>query len=381
MRNLFLLARNTIKITFRKRFNIFVYLILPVLIVLFVMKLYGGQASTVNIGICNKDINGRLAKDFIQTIKDQDRYKLILVEEKDINSQVADSKVDCVITIPENFEDSVYSNTLGKLDIVAIKGVEATGFIQNFIDYYLDNISQLSKAANGNKATFDKLYDGFKASELKLNTSLIKDKSSEKQAVVQSVGFLIMFMLQGASTTAGLILKEKKERTYYRIFSTPVSSKTYIAGNILANMFIMMVQSVLVVYASKYVFNLTTGVPDIQLVAILFIFALVCVTLGILLVAFSNTTYQSGTLATLITIPTCMVSGCWWPRSLMPDFMQNLSNFLPQTWALKSIEQLQNGKAFSVIIPYLGIIFAFAVAFFLVGMYKLKNNNNVKSFI
>ena len=381
MRNLFLLARNTLKITFRKRFNIFVYLILPVLVVLFVMKMYSTGSATLNIGICNKDVNGSLATDFIQTIKDQDLYKVILVEEKDINSYVADGKVDCVVTIPKDFDESIYNNTIGKLDISAIKGIEATGFIQNYIDSYLNNLLQFSKAANGNKEGFDKLYAGFKNSELKINTSLVKDKSKEKQAVVQSIGFLIMFMLQASSTTSGLILKEKKERTYYRIFSTPVSSKIYIGANILANMVIVTVQSLLVIYASKHLFNLTTGVPDIQLLAILFVFGLVCVTLGILLVAFSNTTYQAGTLATLITIPTCMMSGCFWPVSLMPEFMQKISNFLPQTWALKAIEQLQSGKTFLETIPYVAIIFAFAVAFFLIGMYKLKNNNNVKSFM
>ena len=38
MRNLFLLALNTLKITFRKKSNIIVYLILPVVIVIFIMS-------------------------------------------------------------------------------------------------------------------------------------------------------------------------------------------------------------------------------------------------------------------------------------------------------------------------------------------------------
>jgi len=381
MRNLLILAMNTLKITFRKKFNIIIYLVLPVVIIVFIMNMYSSSDSKINVGITNKDIKGVLAQDFVKEIKNQDRYRVKLVEEKDIKSLVADSSVDCVVTIPENFDESIYNNDFSKLEISSIKGADATGFIQSYANYYIKNLLSLSKASEGNKDDFNKLYAGFKNETLKLNTNLVKDQSQNKRAGIASIGMLIMFMLLGASTTASLILKEKRERTYFRIFSTPVNSKIYIGANVLANMFIMLIQSILVIVSSKYIFKLDMGIPDLQLLIILLTFGFVCVTLGIFMVAFSSTSYQASTMATIITIPTCMVSGCFWPKELMPDFMQKIANFLPQTWALEAIKEIQDGKTFIAVIPCLAILIAFALSFFLIGIYKMKISENVKNFI
>ncbi len=381
MRNLLILSRNTLKIIFRKKFNIVIYLILPVAVILFTMSLYKNDSGKVNVGIYNKDAQGIMAKDFIEGIKDQGRYKVKMLKGNDIKNYVAERKVDCVITIPENFEDSIYNHSFDKLEISSIKGEDATGFIQTYTNYYIKNLMDLSKTSNGNKAVFNELYAGFKNQTLKVQVSLVKDKSSDRVSTLYSIGFLVMFMMQGANNTSGIILREKREKTYNRIFSTPVNSKIYLGANILSNMCLMTIQATLVVFAAKYMFGLDTGVPNLQLIAILLTFGLVCVTLGILFVAFSENSSQAGYMSMLIITPTCMLSGCFWPIEYMPQFMQKISNFLPQTWALRSVSQMQDGKSFIGILPNLAVILAFAVALFLTGMYKMKINNSIKNFV
>jgi ABC-2 type transport system permease protein len=381
MRNLFLLALNTLKITFRKKTNVIVYLILPVAIISFVMFAYSSADSQLKVGLNNKAANGVMAKDFVTALSSQDKFKIQVVNETEIKDLVAEGKVDCVINIPENFDESILKGSISKIQITTIKGQETTAWVQSYINYYIKSLTSLAKASGGDKATFDKLYEGFKIQTLTVHTNVVKDESNDKSKTVQSVGFLIMFMLQGAVTTSGFILKEKKAKTYFRIFSTPVSSKIYIGANILANMCIMVIQSILVVFSSKYIFKLTTGVPDLELLAVLTLFGFVCVTLGILLVAFSSTSRQAGAMATLIITPTCMISGCWWPIEIMPKFMQHIANFLPQTWALEAIKELQTGKNLLEITLPLGILAAFALIFFLVGMYKMMSSKSVKSFI
>jgi len=381
MRNLFLLALNTLKITFRKKSNIIVYLILPVVIVIFVMSIYSSVDTKLKVGVNNKDSNGIIAKDFVAALNRQDKFKIQSVKEAEINNLVAEGKVDCVITVPLDFDKSVHNGAISKIQITAIKGQEATAWVQNYVNYYVKSLVMLGKASGGDIQTFDKLYEGFKVQTLTVHKNIVKDESLDKVETVQSIGFLIMFMLQGATTTSGLILKEKKEKTYFRIFSSPVNSRIYIGANILANMCIIIAQSILVIFSSRYILKLTTGVPDLQLFAIFVIFGFVCVTLGILLVAFSTTTNQAGTMATLIIIPTCMLSGCFWPIEIMPEPMLQIANFLPQTWALEAIRQIQNGKSFGSIVPILGILVAFALAFFLIGVYKMKSNESVKNFI
>ncbi|HEY5561237.1 MAG TPA: ABC transporter permease [Clostridiaceae bacterium] len=381
MKNLFIITFNVLKITFRKKMNIIVYLILPVAIILLVMLANQSNDAKIKIGINNKDTNGVIAIDFINDLKKQDKFKVQILTDGEIKTFVAEGKVDCVLNIPVNFDESVKTASVQKMEITSIKGQEATGWIQSYVNFYLKDLNSIGLASNGSESQFSKLYEGFKVKSLTIHPNIVKDESSDKSKTVQSIGFLIMFMLQGASSTAGLILKEKKEKTYFRILTTPVNSKIYLGGNILANLCIIAAQSALVIIASRHIFNINTGVPDLELFAILLLFGLVCVTLGILLVAFSNTSYQAGTMATLIIVPTCMISGCFWPISLMPKAMQNIAKVLPQTWALDGITQMQNGKNLLGIGQNIIVLIAFAVMFFLIGAFKMKNSKSVKSFI
>ena len=106
MRNLLLLTLNTLKITFRKKSAIIVYLILPVVIVIFVMTAYSSMDSKLRVGINNENKSGVIAKDFVAALKSQDKFKIQEVKDDEINNLVAEGKVDCVITLPAGFDES-----------------------------------------------------------------------------------------------------------------------------------------------------------------------------------------------------------------------------------------------------------------------------------
>lgn len=58
-----------------------------------------------------------------------------------------------------------------------------------------------------------------------------------------------------------------------------------------------------------------------------------------------------------------------------------LANIFPQTWVLKTIDSLQQGKSFNEVISYLSIVILFALAFFVVGILKLTKDENLKVFL
>lgn len=379
MRNIFILAYNTLRIAFRKKLNALTSLVLPVAVLLLVVALGNTGSNKLNIGICNNDTNGKLSADFITSLKSEPKYNVVSVQSEDINKMLTDQKVDCVITIPQNFDDKILNGKFDKLQITAIRGVDATGWVQSYVNYYIRNLMDISKASAGNKAVFDKIYKGDKYLKISVNT--LMDEHKGKSVSQQGIGLITMFMLIGASTIAGFMLKEKRERTYFRIFAAPVNSKIYIGGNILAGMFIMIVQSALVVLSLSKLLKIDTKVPDFQLFLMLSVFGLVSVAIGTLIVAFSASSTQASYLTTIITVPTSMLSGCFWPISLMPDFMQKLAYFFPQSWLLEGIKQVQDKGMFSNALPCIGILIGFAAVFFLISIFKMKSNNSVKNFV
>lgn len=381
MKNILLLALNTLKVTFRKKSNIIVYLILPVVSILLLMNTMGGDGSyAVKVGIINND-KSIISENMIKYLDNTGRFKPVNIKEEEINDKVVNKKVDLALIIPEDFEERVYDGSLKPIRIVSLKGQEVTAWLENYTNLYIQNLLDISKASKGDKEVFNKIYDKYEKGQVALKIEKVKDTSFNKGMTQQGFGFFIMFMLIGATITSNLILKEKKDRVYQRICSTPVSSKVYLLGNILANMTIISLQIILALAAIKRVLKIETYIPDYQLFLVLFILGIVAVGIGMITVAFSKSSAEAGNLSTLIVSPTCMLGGCLWPLSLMPEKLQKVSNFIPQKWAIDAIGKLQKGLSLGDIKMNIFIMLGFALVFFALAAFKMKNSDKTGSFV
>lgn len=381
MKNLIWLAMNNLKVTFGKKKSIFTYFIMPVIFILIPMILYNNiGSSSIKIGVADKD-KSALSSDFAKAIGKQDSLKLTNINHENPKRDIAAGKVDCVITIPQGFEESIYNNSLKKPEILSLKGESSTAWINNYSNIYLRNLLDIWKASKENKQAFNKMYDGLKGSGLSFKSSSVQDTSRGKGMTSQSIGFLIMFMMIGAGSFTEIILKEKKNRTYFRICSAPVSSRIYILGNVISSFIIVAIQAFITLVAMTKLFKIQTYVPFWQMYVILLSFGFVAIGLGILLVAFSKDSTQSNTLMTLIITPSCMISGCFFPVDFMPEAARKIADFLPQRWVISAIEKLQTNSSFSSIYLNLIIILGFAFTFFIVAAYRFSRDENIKNFV
>lgn len=381
MRNALLLTLNTLKVTFRRKGNIIVFFALPIIGILVSMSIYGNSgSSSMSLGVIDKD-KSVISSDMVSSLSKGDKFKVTAVAENEIDSSITSEKVDCVLVIPRGFADGIYNGNTKQVEVTSIKGEAATAWIENYCNIYLKNLSDIAEASGGKKEVFDKIYDNFKQEKLSLKVNTVQDQTKSKDMTTQSIGFLIMFMMLGVGNSAELILKEKRSRTYYRICSAPVNARTYILGNVLANLIIVIIQVLLTLFLLTNVFGIETHIPFMQLFMILVLFGIATIGLGLMIVAFSKDTMQAGTLQNLIITPTCMLAGCFWPVDIMPKAIQKISDFLPQKWVIDAVQKLQEGSGLNQVVMNFSIILGFALAFFLIAAYKFSRNDSVKTFI
>lgn len=381
MRNIMLVVSNSLKATFRKKENIIIYVFLPLLGVILSLLLYGTSgASTLRVGLVNHD-NGTISEDLKGVLSSKEGIQVSDVEDEAINSLLLDMNIDLAVVIPEGFSKSVYSGDIKDIEIVSLKGQETTAWIMQLLNNYTDTLAKLSAASAGDSVLFDKMLDQYKDSPDKLNVVVLKDKRVGKLMTSTSIGFLIMFMMYGVNFTSSIILKEKRTRTYYRICTAPVNSRQYIAANAITSLMITLIQIILIMLIMRFVFRIDTGLSGASMFIILFMFGVVAVGIGLALTAFSGSSYMASTLSTLVTTPTCMLGGCFWEVELMPKFMQRISLFTPQRWALDAVEIMQNGGTWSDISLNLLVLAAFALALILVASYKFSRTENLQKFI
>ena len=370
-----ILAGNIIKLFFRKKSNIIIYFLLPILTTLASIALYTGSGSgTMDIAVYDGD-KSIISKNIVSYLDKTGKFTVKYDSFKKLESLVKNQKVSVGLVIPKGFEASILNGDIKNVSIYSVKGEDTTAFLKNYLKYYIGDLKKLSVAAKGDKLIFDKMYSGFTKEYMKLNIKNVEDTSVSKSTTVTAMGIFIMFLMLGASSTADEIIKDRDRRTYSRILSAPVNSKQYIFGNFLANFLKAMLQIAIIVFFTMYVFKLKTYVPFLKMLFILGAFSIAAIALGMVIVAFSNNTTQSNALTNLIITPTCMIGGCYWDVSLMPDSLQKISYFTPQRWAISAITSAQNGENLNSTLYYILIILLFAAVFFLTAAYKIKKTD------
>lgn len=381
MINILYLSANNLRLIFRKRSNIIVYIILPVVLISGLMIVTSSHsASDIHMGVVDLD-GGQISQEMVSFLERTGKFEITRLDEDSYDTAVSSGKVDFAFIIPGKFGEGIRTGNPESLRIMSIKGEQVTIFIEEYAAMYMDNLLDIYSVSNGEAESFDRLYLSQINGQAELKTSYVTDSEINKEAASMSWGLFIMLIMVSSSTTAILVLKEKRERTYYRITSAPVSSREYIMANVLSNFLISLFQILSALLIIEKLVHIDTGIAPWQIFVILACFSSAAIGIGMLIMVFSDSTSTARMMITLIITPTCMLSGCFWPKGIMPEALRLVANFLPQSWAMDAITMIQAGASLSDIRFNLLIIIAFAVFFFLLAAYKLEKRDKIENFI
>lgn len=381
MKDILWLIQKTLSVLLKNKKSLLIIISLPIIGTLISFSIYGNVGQgTLNIGIVNKQ-NEPIANDTINFLEGLNHVNVSKVKESEVEDKLTSKKLDGVITLDSGFSTSVREGKPNHIEIASIKGDQVTVFIKSYLYNYIDNIAAISKVAGTDQSTFNSMYAGYQKSSFKVKSETLEDTSKNKDMTNQTMGYLIMFMLFSAVNLSGFILKEKENRTYFRLLSTPIDGKKFILSNVAVNMMILILQIVIAVLFMTNVFHTNINMPFIVMIGVLMIFALIAVGLSLVIVSFSKSSAASNAMQNIVIVPTCLLAGCYFPYDIMPKAVQKVANFLPQRWLLDTIAKLQQGIPFSELYVNILILFAFAIAFFLIAIYKFGRNNDARNFV
>ncbi|PED09586.1 ABC transporter permease [Bacillus pseudomycoides] len=381
MKDILWLIQKTLSVLLKNKKGLLLIIGLPIVGSLMAFLIYGNAGQgTLRIGVVNNE-NHYIANDTVKFIEGLNHVEVSKIKTSEIEEKLASKKLDGVITLDSGFSQSVRDGKSSHIQISSIKGAQVTEFIKSYLYNYIDNITAISKVAQKDQSTFDKMYANYQKNSFKLTAYTLKDTSKNKDMTNQTVGYLIMFMLFSAVNFSERILREKENRTYFRLLSTPIDGRKYILSNVAVNMVIMMVQIIVTVLFMTNVFHIDPNMPLLVMIGVLMIFGLIAIGLSLAVVSFAKNSVSANAMQNIIITPTCLLAGCFFPFEIMPASVQKIADFLPQRWLLDTIGELQKGTPFSDLYLNILILFAFAIAFFLIAIYKFGHNNDARNFI
>jgi ABC-2 type transport system permease protein len=146
---------------------------------------------------------------------------------------------------------------------------------------------------------------------------------------------IVMFLI-----TSITMQRERVSGTLERILTTPLRRLDLLAGYGTAFSIAAAAQATLACLISFWLLGLDTAGSPLWVFIIAIINAILGVGLGLLCSAFARTEFQAVQFMPVVIAPQLLLCGIIVPRSVMPEWLQWISNALPASYALEALQQV-----------------------------------------
>ncbi|MGH2483029.1 MAG: ABC transporter permease [Candidatus Limnocylindria bacterium] len=158
-------------------------------------------------------------------------------------------------------------------------------------------------------------------------------------------GILGLTVMQlGVFSVAFGFVQLKQTGTLRRLFATPTSPSYFLAAQVSSRLVITLVQVLILLGV-----GLSFGVQLVGSVAVVLALAVlgsvVFLGMGFGVAGWAKNENQAAPVANLISLPMMFLSGSFFPREAMPDFLQEVTRFLPLTYLNNALRAVINHGA------------------------------------
>lgn len=343
---------------FRDRTAIFFTIGFP-LIFLFVFGSLNSNNTSIsfNVALINNS-SSEFAKDFAGKLVKSDTIKVnqeitSLDEAKD---KMTRSELDAAIVLPENFGDvqSGKSYPGGEAQVVYTQNNQQSGTA-------LSSILQ---------SQFQAINNGLVPSETPFTVSSQELNSNSLSAFDYTFAGLLGFAIIGMGIFGPInVFPElKKMGILRRLSTTPLRVWQYFVSTMIGQAIIGLVSIAVLFAVAITVFHLHVVGNWFEL-AIFLVFSIAMILgIGLALGGWAKNERQVAPLANIVVFPMMFLSGTFFPRFLMPEWLQNVSAFLPLTPVIDGIRLITTeGAHFINILPQIGLIGAWLVVIYIIA--------------
>ncbi|WP_028611173.1 ABC transporter permease [Paenibacillus harenae] len=378
----FHIAVHLIRRTMGSRRGLLMNVLIPAVILAVMIGLFANlQGGKTVIIVNNADIGG-MGEYLVTPIEKESIYDVKLETgwtEQELRSAVKDGKADAAVYIPPDYSQNIAEGrqpgaVLYRMD-EQLWNASLASLLAAETNKLTAAADALRSAGGGQTADPGLLAELAKAQESPMVTaSNVSMKLGRVVSEPMMIGLILMFVMLLLSQSIGFIMEDREQRTMARMFTAPLRALDIALGNYAGSLIIGSLQLVIVLGLTYFAFGYSPGIPFGSMLLVLECFLLAALGLISAVAGLVRNSAQMQQINTLTILPTCMISGCFFPLSILPDFIQKLANFMPQKWALQAIDRLGGGQSIGDIGLQLFILLLFAAVMLAFGSAVLRPN-------
>jgi len=332
---------------FRDRLAIFFSIGFPLIFLFVFGSLYSNNSNlSFKVAVINNSTSS-FATTFVNSV-DKSKILKINTEVKTLSSaedKMSRSEIDATIVLPKSFGEVVKGNAYpsGQAQIVYTQNnQQSASALGAILDAQFKSIN----------SQFVKNVTPFTVIQKQLNSNSL---SSFDYAFAGLLGFAIIGM--GIFGPVNVFPELKKMGILRRLSTTTLHVWQYFLATMIGQAAIGIISLAVMFVVAMTVFHLKVAGNWFELIVFLILSIIMILGIGLALGGWAKNERQVAPLSNIVVFPMMFLSGTFFPRYLMADWLQNISSFLPLTPVIDGIRLITTeGKNFSDILPQLGLI-------------------------
>lgn len=349
-------AKISIRRAFRDKMAIFFVFLFP-LIFLFV---FGGifsndKSATFNIALINQS-DSSFAKQFVESAKKNSAFKIddSITSLDQAQEKMSRSQLDGAIVLPKEFGAENNNIPSGQAKVYFTQNNEqAGGTLTSVMNAQFQEINK----------QFIKEQTPFTVASEQLNT---KSLTRFDYIFAGLLGFSIIGL--GIFGPVNYFPELKKQGVLRRLHTTPLKVWQYFTATVLSQTTIGFCSIALQFLVAILIFHLTWPENIISLTIFLAMSIVTILGIGLAIGGWAKNEQQAAPLSNIVVFPMLFLSGTFFPRFLMPEWLQKLSAFLPLTPVIDGIRLISTeGKTIFQIWPQVVMVGVWMVVIYIIA--------------
>ncbi|WP_028778454.1 ABC transporter permease [Shimazuella kribbensis] len=342
---------------FARNKNSFIWsLLLPVFMMIALGTLLGGdnEQFALEVSIIDRD-NSVSSKELVQALKKAPGVTTVDQSEKNALASLKKNELQMVIVVPRGFGTAMASKTeKAVVTVYQDQGNLSTSKIGTAI--VAGTIDEINKKIVNFQPRIDIKEKGISTHQLKYMDFLVP-------------GILaLLIMSNNLNGVAAQIASWRERSILRRMQGTPLSSGTFIAGQMTARILINVVQAFVVILIAHFIFGVNVYGSWGTLLFFVLLGTLTFMSIGFIVASLAKTPESASPIAGLISFPMMFIGGIFFPVRQLPDFLQIVVQAIPighLTTALRGV--MNNGATFATLQVPLWILLTWFIVSFTVA--------------
>ena len=398
MKKILAIIYKEIKVRFASPSEWLFFLILPIVFTL-VLSASTGPRTNVDNRILLPVVDQAqsvLSEQILAELERSETVRVELVTIEDAQEKFDSRRYNAVLILPADLGAETSANEVeimqqpGSMDaVIAKQAVQSTlQRVSSISDIAEQSVAEAEKvqpfaSASERQAYYDQAYENAETilstapSRVSVEIGLADDSGDDKilydPKANTSAGQMITWVFIPLIGLSGTFAYERQKGTLRRLMTTPTTRATFLFGTILAQVLTALLQMALLIGFGAFVMKVNWGQSPAALVIMLVASALAASALGTMLGTIVKTESQAMGLSIMLGMVMALLGGCWYPLELFPEVVRNIVKVLPTTWSMQGLlDILLRGGGVSAILPEAGVLLAFALVFFVIGVWRFK---------